>query len=464
MRKKILFVINTMGRAGAETALLELLKHLDSPEYDISLYVIMGQGEMIGKLPPCVKLLNPGFNPHSVLSRQGKWGLMKTVCRAFFRNGGQMNKIRSIGKSFSSMRRRGKVQTEKLLWRMLSEGSRRFEEQFDLAVAWLEGASAYYVAEHVKAARKCAFIHIDYESAGYTREMDQNCWDSFEKIFMVSREVKEHFLAVYPEYADKAEIFHNLVDQEGIRRQSMVRGGFSDGREGVFNGMRGVSDGMGDASNGGEGVSDGMGDASNGGEDVSNRMEDVSNGMGGASNGMRGVSGGYEGKRLLTVGRLTYQKAYDIAIDAMKLLKARGCKAKWYVLGEGDQRKALEKKIAALHLEEDFVLLGAVENPYPYYVQADIYVHATRFEGKSIAIQEAQTLGCAVIASDCNGNREQIEDGVDGILCQLTPEGIAESIETLLQNEELRNKLGKAAERKNMAQEQELQKLLALLT
>ena len=429
MRKKILFVINTMGRAGAETALLELLKHLDSPEYDISLYVIMGQGEMIGKLPPCVKLLNPGFNPHSVLSRQGKWGLMKTVCRAFFRNGGQMNKIRSIGKSFSSMRRRGKVQTDKLLWRMLSEGSRRFEEQFDLAVAWLEGASAYYVAEHVKAARKCAFIHIDYESAGYTREMDQNCWDSFEKIFMVSREVKEHFLAVYPEYADKAEIFHNLVDQEGIRRQSMVRGGFSDGREGVSNGMRGVFNGM-------RGVSDGMGDASN----------------------------GYEGKRLLTVGRLTYQKAYDIAIDAMKILKDRGCKARWYVLGEGDQRKALEKKIAALHLEEDFVLLGAVENPYPYYVQADIYVHATRFEGKSIAIQEAQTLGCAVIASDCNGNREQIEDGVDGILCQLTPEGIAESIETLLQNEELRNKLGKAAERKNMAQEQELQKLLALLT
>ncbi|HBA46446.1 MAG TPA: glycosyltransferase [Lachnospiraceae bacterium] len=425
-----------MGRAGAETALLELLKHLDSPEYDISLYVIMGQGEMIGKLPPCVKLLNPGFNPHSVLSRQGKWGLMKTVCRAFFRNGGQMNKIRSIGKSFSSMRRRGKVQTEKLLWRMLSEGSRRFEEQFDLAVAWLEGASAYYVAEHVKAARKCAFIHIDYESAGYTREMDQNCWDSFEKIFMVSREVKEHFLAVYPEYADKAEIFHNLVDQEGIRRQSMVRGGFSDGREGVFSGMRGVYDGMGDASNGGEGVSNGIGNASD----------------------------GYEGKRLLTVGRLTYQKAYDIAIDAMKILKDRGCKARWYVLGEGDQRKALEKKIAALHLEEDFVLLGAVENPYPYYVQADIYVHATRFEGKSIAIQEAQTLGCAVIASDCNGNREQIEDGVDGILCQLTPEGIAESIETLLQNEELRNKLGKAAERKNMAQEQELQKLLALLT
>jgi len=390
-----------MGRAGAETAMLELLKALDSPEYDISLYVIMGQGEMIGKLPPYVRLRNLRFNAHSVLSRQGKRGMMATVCRAFFRNGGQIKKIRGIAGNLASMGRQGKFQADKLLWRMLSDGSLRLEEQFDLAVAWLEGASAYYVAEHVKAARKCAFIHIDYESAGYTREMDRNCWDSFEKIFMVSQEVKEHFLAVYPEYADKAEIFHNLVDQEGIRRRSREAGGFSDG---------------------------------------------------------------YEGKRLLTVGRLTWQKAYDIAIDAMKLLKDKGCNVRWYILGEGDQRRTLEKKIAALQLKEDFVLLGAAENPCPYYAQADIYVHATRFEGKSIAIQEAQTLGCAVIASDCNGNREQIENGEDGILCHLTPEGIAESIETLLQNEETRKKLGKSAERKNMAQEQELQKLLQLLT
>lgn len=421
MQKKILFVINTLSRAGAETALLELLKRLEGAAYDISLYVIMGQGEMVGKLPAHVRLRNPSFDAHSVLSRKGRWGMMKTVCRAFFRNGGQIRKIRNIAKSFTSLRRKGKLQTDKLLWRMLSDGSLRFEEEFDLAVAWLEGASAYYVAEHVKAARKCAFIHIDYESAGYTKEMDQNCWDSFEKIFMVSQEVKAHFLAVYPEYADRAEIFHNLVDQEGIRHRSADRGG-------VSNGMWGVS----------------------------NRMEGVSNGMEGGSNG-------YEGKRLLTVGRLTYQKAYDIAIDAMKLLKERGCRVRWYVLGEGDQRRALEKKIEALHLKEDFVLLGAVENPYPYYVQADIYVHATRFEGKSIAIQEAQTLGCAVIASDCNGNREQIEEGVDGILCQLTPEGIADSIQSLLQDDEKRKRLGKAAERKNMAQEQELRKLQELL-
>ena len=123
-----------------------------------------------------------------------------------------------------------------------------------------------------------------------------------------------------------------------------------------------------------------------------------------------GFSDSYDGVRILTVGRLAHQKAYDIAILAMKQIRDAGYKARWYVVGEGPERKALEKQIAELRLQKDFILLGIKENPFPYYAQCDLYVHATRFEGKSIAIQEAQALGCAVIASDCAGNREQIED------------------------------------------------------
>lgn len=54
--KKILFVINTLGCAGAETALLELLNHLDTEKYEISLYVLLGQGEMISRVPPGVHI------------------------------------------------------------------------------------------------------------------------------------------------------------------------------------------------------------------------------------------------------------------------------------------------------------------------------------------------------------------------------------------------------------------------
>ena len=398
--KKIIFVVNTMGRAGAETALLELLKALRHPDYELFLYVIMGQGEMIRHLPSHVKLLNDRFSEQSVLSQKGKRVMMKTVCRAFFKNGGYAGKLRGICRNASEMRRAGRLQTDKLLWRMLSDGAQRFDDTFDLAVAYLEGASAYYVADHVKARKKAAFIHIDYAGAGYTRAMDQGCWERFDRIFGVSDEVKEHFLRVYPEYEEKTGVFHNIVDQGAIRRRAGEAGGFQDD---------------------------------------------------------------YDGMRLLTVGRLTRQKAYDIAIDAMKILKDRGYRARWYVLGEGDQRRALEKKIHALGLDEDFLLSGAADNPFPYYRQTDLYVHATRFEGKSIAIQEAQTLGCAVIASDCNGNREQIRNGQDGILCGLSPQAIADSIGSLLEDEEKRKRIGQEAAEKSTTQGQELQMLLELL-
>lgn len=398
--KKVLFVINTLGCAGAETALIELLKSLDEKEYELSLYVLMGQGEMIDKIPENVKLLNDHYCKDSVLSKQGKQAMMKTVWRSFWGNGNVFGKFAYIVRTFSAMRRTGKFQPDKILWRVISDGSQRFEETYDLAVAYLEGGSTYYVADHVKAKKKAAFIHIDYESSGYTRGMDRNCFDKMDRIFTVSDEVKKHFLNVYPKYQDKVKVFHNIINQDEIRRKAEEETGFEDHFDGV---------------------------------------------------------------RLLTVGRLTYQKAYDIAIDAMKLIKDRGYKVRWYILGEGNERPALEKKVKELGLEKEFLMPGAASDPFPYYKQADIYVHATRFEGKSIAIQEAQTLGCAIIASDCNGNREQIVQGKDGLLCQLDPESIAEAVISLVEDRDKRIRLGNAAKEKDIVRKGEIKLLLELM-
>lgn len=398
--KKVLFVINTLGCAGAETALIELLKSLDEKEYELSLYVLMGQGEMIDKIPENVKLLNDHYCKDSVLSKQGKQAMMKTVWSSFWENGNVFGKFAYIVRTFSAMRRTGKFQPDKILWRVISDGSPRFEETYDLAVAYLEGGSTYYVADHVKAKKKAAFIHIDYESSGYTKGMDRNCFDKIDRIFTVSDEVKKHFLNVYPKYQDKVKVFHNIINQDEIRRKAEEETGFEDHFDGV---------------------------------------------------------------RLLTVGRLTYQKAYDIAIDAMKLIKDRGYKVRWYILGEGSERPALEKKVKELGLEKEFLMPGAASDPFPYYKQADIYVHATRFEGKSIAIQEAQTLGCAIIASDCNGNREQIVQGKDGLLCQLDPESIAEAVISLVEDRDKRIRLENAAKEKDIVHKGEIKLLLELM-
>ncbi|MBC5743852.1 glycosyltransferase [Lachnospiraceae bacterium MD308] len=392
-RKKILFVINTLGRAGAEKALLELLRQIDSDEYEMFLYVLMGQGEMIRGLPSCVRVLNKSISDLSVFTNEGRRKMARTVLHAFWSHGRWCRKLGFIFLNLTDMARKKRFQFSKLFWRTISDGAERFETEFDLAVAWLEGGSAYYVADYVKAKRKAAFVHIDYENAGYTKEMDRACWGQYHRIFAISGEVKEHFQAFYPEYAKKVSVFHNYMNQEAIRLLAKEPGGFSDNFDGI---------------------------------------------------------------RLLTVGRLTYQKGYDIAIEAMRILKTSGKKVRWYVLGEGELRRQLEKKIACLGLQDDFVLLGAVLNPYPFYVQADIYVHATRFEGKSIAVQEAQTLGCAIVVSDCNGNRELLTDGEDGIICALTPVAVADSIAVLLEDEGKRKWLGHMAEKRRIPQEQNL--------
>jgi len=397
--KKLLFVINTLGQAGAETALLNLLKKIDPERYEISLYVLMGQGEMVSEVPQYVRLLNNSFCESPVLSSEGRRLMVRRILKAAFRRGTVFRLLPYLFRNFFSMAGKKRIQTDKLLWRLLSDGGQRFDEKFDLAVAYLEGGSAYYVADHVKAGKKAAFVHIDYEMAGYSRELDKDCYLNFDRIYAVSDEAKISFEKVYPECKGKCSFFPNLLDVEGIRAKAACPGGFADDFKGI---------------------------------------------------------------RILTVGRLVTQKAYDIAMDAMSLLKEKGVQARWYVLGEGDQRGALEEKRRHLGLEEDFLLPGAMKNPYPFFAQADIYVHATRFEGKSIAIQEAQILGKAIMVSDCNGNREQVTSGVDGLFCQLTPESICEGIQRLIDDEGLRLMLGRKASERSFGGREKLEELLRL--
>ena len=400
MIRRVLFVINTLGQAGAEVALAELLKRLNDPDLEISLFVLLGQGELIKKIPPFVRLLNKRYSSQSVLSKQGGRELKKTVLRTAFHHASLLRLLPYLFSNATDMVRKKRFQADKLLWRLVSDGAERFDEEYDLAVSFLEGGSAYYVADHVKAKHKAAFLHIDYGKAGYTRKLDLDCYLKFDRIFCVSDEVREHFIRYYPECKKRIRIFENFIDPDEIRRKAVLPGGFDDG---------------------------------------------------------------YDGIRLLTVGNLSYHKGYDLAVETMALLKKYGCQMRWYVIGEGPERKKLEKMIEKYGLQKDFILLGKRNNPYPYYVQTDLYIHASRFEGKSIAIREAQVLGCAILASDCSGNREQICNGRDGILCPPVPQDLASAVMLLAGSRRLREKYAAASRGKPTGNEENIRMLYELL-
>ncbi len=386
--KKLLFVINTLGYGGAERALLNLLGALDPAQYQISLFVLTGQGELIHELPAYVGILNADYNDCSVLTKAGRTHLLRCVLRAGIGKGLLVKRARYLLKNLYRMCREKRIQADKLCWRILAEGAPAPEGEYDLAVAYLEGGATYYVADRVRAKKKAAFVHIDYVQAGYGKALDLDCYQRMDHIFTVSNEVKEHFLEVYPSYENKVSVFPNLVDQKRVCRLAEEGEGFSDAFHGV---------------------------------------------------------------RILTVGRLTEQKRYDVAIDAMALLKKTSpVPVRWYVLGEGALREQLERQIQKLGLEKEFHLLGVKANPFPYYRGCDLYVHATGYEGKSIAIQEAQILGKPILATDCSGNREQIEPDVDGRLCRLDSQSVSDEILWMIAHPDRCKAYGQRARQKSL--------------
>ncbi len=397
--KKILFVINTLGRGGAEAALIQLIKRFDPDEYRIDLYVILSQGELIERIPGNVVLLNKNYDNSSVLSGEGKKALKKKIIKLLFSKASIIKNFFYIAENGIKMVFSGKVLPDKLLWKALSDGSETFDDEYDLAVAYIEGASAYYVADYVKARKKAAFIHVNYSEAGYNRKLDKNKYLNFDKIFTVSEDVKESFMKVYPECADKTDVFENIIDRDEIINKANDGIGFEDD---------------------------------------------------------------YNGKRIVTVGRLTAQKAIDVSVEACRKMIEKGENIRWYVLGEGELRGTLEALIDKYGLKDSFILSGVKDNPYPYIKQCDIYVHASRYEGKSIAIREAMILGRPIIVSDCKSNLEQVSND-DALVTTLDPDDLSEKIMTLLHDEKLCEKLGSNAEKRYLDINDDTYKLLKLI-
>lgn len=121
-------------------------------------------------------------------------------------------------------------------------------------------------------------------------------------------------------------------------------------------------------------------------------------------------------KWITSMGRLTYQKGFDLLLTAFQAVANQYPDWQLLILGEGELKHDLENLRDQLRLSEQVVFTGAINPPFPILQNSDLFVMSSRFEGFPMAHGEALACGLPVIATDCFGVRELIRDGIDGIL------------------------------------------------
>lgn len=293
-------------------------------------------------------------------------------------------------------------EAEQNSWKHISRTFERLEKEYDMAVGFLEKSSIYFVVEKVKAKKKIGWIHTNYSSSGMNKKHDSPFFRNLDYLIAVSEECASSLKENFFFMESKIKVVYNIVSPKFIIHMS-ERDMQNDPvfNKGYFN--------------------------------------------------------------ILTVGRLSNEKGIDIAINTCKLLVDRGYKLRWYVIGEGSEREKLESLITKYDLVESFVLLGAKKNPYPYFKQADIYVQPSRYEGKSIAIDEAKILKKPIIVTDFVTAKDQINNGVNGLIVDFAPSDVAFGIEKLLMDLDFKEKLLRNLSGEHLGTEHEINKLYEMI-
>jgi glycosyltransferase involved in cell wall biosynthesis len=291
---------------------------------------------------------------------------------------------------------------EQKSWKDIKSTIPVFEKEYDTAIAFLEKTSIYIVIDKIKAKKKIGFIHTNYSSSGMSEHFDFKYFKKLDNIVTVSKECANDLKEKFPPFVSKILVIHNIISKKTI--QSLAsRATFSD--------------------------------------EIFIKAQN----------------------KILTIARLSHEKGIDIAIEAATILLKKGADFKWFVIGDGAEREPLKNKIAAYNLENNVFLLGLKDNPYPYIKNTDIYVQPSRYEGKSICVDEAKILHKPIIITNYPTAKDQINTLENGIISSMEPAILANDIENLLNDLELQKKLITNLSNEIISNENEINKLYSLI-
>ena len=282
--------------------------------------------------------------------------------------------------TFYKYKMRKDVSLDQCIWSIWKNTFKPLEKKYDVAISYLEGITNYYIIDKVNANKKLIWIHNEYDKLGYNRDFDAPFFEKSDAIVTISHLCMENLVKNFPTLKYKIHILENISNPNIIWEMAKAT----------------ISDPL-----------------------FSNSAETF---------------------KILTVGRFTPQKNYPLAIDSARILKDKGLRFKWYIIGAGPLKAEIEKKISDYKLENHVILLGLKANPYAYMKQCDVIVQSSIFEGKSIVLDEAKILCKPIVATCYNTVYDTIEDGISGIITEMTPESLADSIYKLLKSPDERKR------------------------
>lgn len=287
--------------------------------------------------------------------------------------------IRIIGTGLSKLFTKSYVGQRQIRWKYFYKHILQNQEgEYDVAIAYMEGEPIYYVVDKVRAKKKIAWIHNDYKSLGCSDKFDFSYFKDVDNIVSVSKECVNILKEIFNEFEDKICYIPNLVSSKTIKKMS------EDFYPREYN------------------------------------RDDI---------------------KILSIGRLNHQKGFDIAIESAKYLYERGYRFKWYIIGDGILENDLKNLIEKNNMQDNVFLIGTRENPYPYIKNCDIFAQTSRFEGKSISLDEAKILSKPILVTNYSTAKDQIINNKEGIIVDMSEKAIAEGLEILINDIEKRIEL-----------------------
>lgn len=392
MKKRILFLIHTLGGGGAEKILVDIANSLDRTKFEVTVMTIIDTGVYRESLSSDISYRSMITLPFSRRERSGE---PKSGSGSLMGNGGLTRSM--LAHCYQLACR----------WIPASLPCRLFKnDHYDIEVAFLEGISAKLVASS-SSPRKLAWIHTDLtantKSSRFfrTRDEEECAYASFDGIACVSQEVRDAFALSFPMIPQsKTRVVRNPVIPDDVMRKSMVAC--------VLHEYPQVP-------------------AREVGRNQSRVM------------------------RLCTIGRLSRVKGIDRLVRVLSDLAEEGFAFSSVIVGDGPERDSIQELVDRYKLGSQVRLLGYRENPYPFLAAADLYLCPSRVEGFSTTVTEACVLGVPVLTTDCPGMKEQLGDSEYGLIVENSEYGLREGLKSLFANaleyEALKNRaMGKRRE------------------